>query len=302
MLPNAVIAGAQKSGTTSLFRWLNDHPEVCGSNVKEARYLMDPGTFFFKKASNFRDHGFEGYEAYFRHCEGSSSKVVLEATPTYLYQRTAPEVLSQIEPTPDVIFVLRKPSERAYSHFRYFKDTKVRIDREIDFREFVSLALRDDPRLAEITTEGAGRIIANSRYADYLLAWVERFPRERLHFFLFEDMTRDKRTFVKGIAERLGLDPTFFETYEFKTWNESFQIKHPRIHKIRREIGRHLPASTRERLKARTATAYAHINVDSATSERTSDELKVIAELDRYFEPINEHLAELTGLDLTAWR
>ena len=173
VLPNAVIAGAQKSGTTSLYRWLADHPDVCGSNVKEARYLMDPGTFFFKKASNFRDHGFEGYEAYFRHCEGLSPKVVLEATPTYLYQRTAPEVLSQIAPMPHVIFVFRKPSERAYSHFRYFKDTKARIARGIEFREFVTLAMKDDPLLTTMTTEGASRIIANSRYADYLPIWIE---------------------------------------------------------------------------------------------------------------------------------
>jgi hypothetical protein len=285
-----------------LFRWLSDHPEVCGSNVKEPRYLMDPESFFFKKASNFRDHGFEGYAAYFNHCEGSSARVILEATPSYLYQRTAPGVLSQIEPTPHVLFVLRKPSERAYSHFRYFKDTKVRIGQRVEFREFVELALREDPRLAEITTEAAARIIANSRYADYLPIWLDKLPRERLHFFLFEEMTKDQRAFVKLVAERLGLDPLFFDTYDFKRWNESFQIKHPRMHTIRREIGRHLPAGARKRLKATTASVYARINFGSARSERTDDEVKVLAELDQYFEPFNERLAEVTSLDLTPWR
>jgi hypothetical protein len=301
VLPNVVIAGAQKAGTTSLFRWLSDHPQVCGSNVKEARYLMDPDTFFFKKASNFRDHGFRGYEAYFRHCEGSSPKVVLEGTPTYLYQRTAPEVLSRIDPIPDVIFVFRKPSERAYSHFRYFKDTKVRIARGISFREFVTLALQEDPLLTKMTTEGASRIIANSRYVDYLPFWLECLPRERLHFLLFEDMTRDQRSFVKDIAERIGLVSDFFETYEFKKWNESFRIKHRRVHGIRRELGRHLPASLRDRLKSTTASAYGRLNVDTGRLKRTQDEIDMIAELDQYFEPLNGRLAELTGLDLSAW-
>ncbi len=262
---------------------------------------MDPGTFFFKKASNFRDHGFEGYEAYFRHCEGSSPKVVLEATPTYLYQRTAPEILSRIDPTPDIIFVFRKPSERACSHFRYFKDTKVRIARGIEFREFVALALREDPLLAEMTTEGASRIIANSRYADYLPLWFERFPSERLHFFLFEDMRRDQRTFVKAIAEGLGLAADFFETYEFVKWNESFQIKHPRVHSMRREVGRRLPAGVRETLKSTTASTYARLNVETAPSKRTEDEFDVIAELDEYFEPLNARLADLTALNLSSW-
>jgi hypothetical protein len=301
VLPNVVIAGAQKAGTTSLFHWLAEHPQVCGSNVKEARYLMDPDTFFFKKASNFRDHGFEGYEAYFRHCEGSSPKVVLEGTPTYLYQRTAPQVLSQIDPVPDVIFVFRKPSERAYSHFRYFKDTKVRIARGVSFREFVTLALKEDPLLTKMTTEGASRIIANSRYADYLPLWLECLPRERLHFFLFEDMTRDQRSFVRTVAERIGLAAEFFDTYEFKKWNESFRIKHPRVHRMRRELGRRLPTSLRERLKSTTASAYARVNVDTARSGRTRDEIDMIAELDQYFEPLNERLAALTALDLSAW-
>ena len=47
MLPNVVIAGAPKCGTTSLFAWLADHPDVCGSNVKEARYFLDPGDPLF---------------------------------------------------------------------------------------------------------------------------------------------------------------------------------------------------------------------------------------------------------------
>jgi hypothetical protein len=262
---------------------------------------MDSESFFFKKASNFRDHGLPGYEAYFTHCEGVSPSVVLEATPSYLYQRIAPEVLSRLDPTPNVVFVLRRPSARAYSHFRYFKDTKVRIAQDMNFREFVDLALREDPRLAEVTTEAAGRIISNGRYADYLPAWLDRFPLERLHFLLFEEMARDPRTFVRALAERLGLDPSFFDDYEFTRWNESFQIRSPRIHTMRRKIGRRLPAGARRRLKGTTASAYARLNVGSAERARTSDEAAVMAELDDYFEPFNERLAELTGLDLTPW-
>jgi hypothetical protein len=114
-------------------------------------------------------------------------------------------------------------------------------------------------------------------------------------------MTRDQRSFVKVIAERVGLDVEFFDTYEFKKWNESFRIKHPRVHGIRRELGRRLPTGLRDRLKSTTASAYARVNVDTGRSERTQDEIDMIAELDQYFEPLNERLAELTALDLSAW-
>jgi hypothetical protein len=228
--------------------------------------------------------------------------VVLEATPSYLYQRTAPEVLSQLEPIPNIIFVLRKPSERAYSHFHYFQDTKARIDRRVDFGEFVAMALKDDPRLSEVTSGPATKVIANSRYVDYLPIWLDRFPRERLHFFLFEEMTRDPRKLVRDVAACLSLDPNFFDTYEFKRWNSSFQIRRPGIHRMRRLVGRRLPAGARKQLKATTASAYARINVDPSRPRRTSDEAQTVAELDKYFEPLNARLAELTGLDLTAWR
>ena len=80
VLPNTVIAGAPKCGTTSLFRWLNDHPDACGSTTKEPRYLIDPDSCLFDKTSNFHDHGLEGYEAYFEHCAGSSPKVMWSNT------------------------------------------------------------------------------------------------------------------------------------------------------------------------------------------------------------------------------
>jgi hypothetical protein len=55
-------------------------------------------------------------------------------------------------------------------------------------------------------------------------------------------------------------------------------------------------------VKSVTAGAYSLVNVESSGSRRTSDEADVLAELDAEFEPFNERLAELTGLDLAAWR
>jgi hypothetical protein len=302
MLPNVVIAGAPKCGTTSLFRWLVDHPQVCGSSIKETRFLMDPGYVLFKKKSNFRDHGLAGYEAYFDDCAALSAKVVLEATPTYLYQRTAPEVLSDLEPTPDIVFIFRKPSDRAYSHFHYFQDTKARIDRRVSFREFVELALNEDPRILEVGTEDASKMLVNARYADYVPRWLARFPPARLHFFLFEDMKRDPLGFVRVICDRLQLESGFFDSYDLKKRNRTFRVRSARLHNIRRRVGRVLPASTRKKLKTRTKWAYARVNVDGSQLEPTADELDVMTELDRHFKPLNERLAELTGLDLTAWR
>jgi hypothetical protein len=300
MFPNVVIAGAPKCGTTSLFAWLADHPDVCGSIMKEARYFLDPDDPLFKEKSNYSDHGLTGYEEYFAQCEAPRTALVVEATPVYLYQQSAPEGLAKIKPLPQIILVLRKPSERVYSHFHFLRDSHARIESRLPFEEFVQLVRAGDPRIPHYGH--AKDIIVHSRYADYLPAWLERFPRAHLHLFLFEDLRRDPVSFMKTVARRFDIDPSFYDSYAFSRKNTTFRIRRPWLHRVRRGAGRMLPADARKRLKASTASAYARINIEAAGGSRSAADADVLEALERDFGPCNERLAELTGLDLTAWR
>ncbi len=263
-------------------------------------YLLDPTDPMFDKRHNYSDRGLDGYEAYFDACSGAQT-LVLEATPMYLYQRTALDVLSSLDPLPNILFLFRKPSERSYSHFHYMQDTKARINRSVTFREFVELARNDDPRIDKLSTGDASRVLAYSRYADCIPAWLERFPETHLHFFLFEELKRDSASFAKTVADRLAIDPAFYDSYDFRRKNKSFRIRNAGLHQVKRAVGHRIPARTRKRLKAVIAPAY-RLNVDPTPVAVTSDELSVLEELEGYFEPYNERLAALTGLDLTAWR
>lgn len=299
MLPNVVIAGAPKCGTTSLFAWLAAHPEVCGSSVKEPCYLLDRDDPLFKVKSNFADHGLDGYRSYFDGCRGTGAKVVLEATPVYIYQRTAPEVLAGFDPVPQIVFLFRRPSERVYSHFTFLRNSHARIDSDMGFGDFVQLVSTADERVPKYGH--AKDVIAHSRYVEHLPAWLERFPATHVHYFLFEDLRRDQRGFARMVAERLGIDPSFYDSYTFPRKNRTIRIRNQWVHRARRGIGARLPATTRKRLKAATAGAYALVNVDRSPIRRTSEEEQVLAELDEEFEPYNHRLAEVTGLDLSAW-
>ena len=143
-LPTTVIAGAPKCGTSSLFTWLVDHPEVCGSRFKETRYFLDPDHALLDRRSNYHEHGMAGYSSHFRQCDGAGAKVVLEATPHYLYQRTALEALSTLDPLPTVLFLLRKPSDRTYSEYQFARNNRAVIDRGVTFREFVGMVRREE--------------------------------------------------------------------------------------------------------------------------------------------------------------
>ena len=299
MLPNVVIAGAPKCGTTSLFAWLAAHPEVCGSNVKEPCYLLDSEDPLFKVKSNFRDHGLDGYRSYFDGCRGMGAKVVLEATPVYIYQRTAPEVLAGFDPVPQIVFLFRRPSDRVYSHFTFLRNSHARIDSDLGFGDFVELVSTGDERVPKYGH--AKDVIAHSRYVEYLPAWLDRFPASHIHYFLFEELRRDHRGFACAVAERLGIDPSFYDSYAFPRKNRTIRIRNQWVHRARRGIGARLPVTTRKRLKAATAGAYALVNVDRSPIRRTSEEEQVLAALDQEFEPYNQRLAEVTGLDLSAW-
>ena len=254
----------------------------------------------FDKRRNYSRGGLEGYEVFFDDCSGPKP-LVLEATPMYLYQQTALEVLSSLDPLPNIVFLFRKPSDRSYSHFHYMQDTKARIDRTVSFREFVELARNDDPRIEKLSTGDAGRVIAYSRYAEYLPVWLDRFPETHLHFFLFEDLKKDPASFARTVADRLAIDPIFYDSYDFRRKNKSFRIRNAPLHRLKRSVGHRIPRRTRKRLKSVMAPVY-RLNVDPAPVAVTSDELRVLEELEHYFEPYNERLAALTGLDLAPWR
>lgn len=234
MYPNVVIAGAPRCGTTSLFEWLTAHPDVCGSVVKEAGFFLDPGDPDFNRESNYHDYGLDGYQRYFAGCRERQAKLVVEATPDYLYQEIAPVGLSSLDPLPHVILLLRKPSERSYSHFRFLRDNLALLDRRLTFREFVNRLETDEN---SVPAQGHARqIISNSRYGNYLGEWQRRWPKSRLHILLFEDLANDAPAFTRELALTLGIHTSFYDTYDFPIKNATVAVRNRRLHVARRRF------------------------------------------------------------------
>ncbi len=300
ILPNTVIAGAPKSGTSSLFTWLADHPEVCGSRFKETRYFLDPGHALLDPRSNYHDHGLAGYASHFSQCEGSNTKLVLEATPHYLYQRTALEVLSGFDPQPSVVFLLRKPSERAYSEYQFARNNRAVIDRDVTFRDFIEMVRREDTFLAGRRQLEA--VLEHGRYIDFLDRWSGRFPRSKIHIFLFENLQRDNRSFMEDVAVSLDIEPAVYGEYDFPLKNLTYQVKHQALHRMRSRVGRRIPRGQAKVLVHKTTRrAYTALNIERTRPAKTPDDKAVIAELDTEFAPWNEELARKLDIDLSPW-
>lgn len=222
MLPTCIIIGAPKSGTSSLFQWLIDHPQVDGSKEKETYYFVDPGTHMFRSDRNVATGGIAGYEKIFEHCDPASD-VLIEATPSYLYSETALRDLPGLETEPKFIVLLREPIAQLRSLVRYFQQNWNWIPSEMSFSEFIEAAKRRtfDFRGNELAQNAP----ENAEYVRHLRRWRAATGPGRLHVFLFEDMIIDPKGFMASIAKLLEIDPGFYDRYDFPVENETYAVK-----------------------------------------------------------------------------
>ena len=122
MLPEFLIIGAQKSGTTSLYNYLTQHPMVGTAFEKEVRYF-----------NNHFDKGLNWYKAHFPLRIRSSQFMTGEGEPSYLPHPVAPQRVYELVPQVKLIVMLRNPVDRAFSHYqhRFIRDREPRSFEEV---------------------------------------------------------------------------------------------------------------------------------------------------------------------------
>ena len=109
-LPHFVILGAYKSGTSSLFWYLVDHPLIFAPIKKELNYF-----------SYFSNYSLEWYLSQFPRLPTASKFISGEASPSYFINPTVPKLVKQLMPSTKLICLLRNPIDRAYSHYQHFR-------------------------------------------------------------------------------------------------------------------------------------------------------------------------------------
>jgi hypothetical protein len=203
--PNFFIVGAAKAGTTSLYRYLRQHPQVYMSPVKEPNYFSRlaelNGPQRFVETVTDRDAYlalFEGAAGYPAVGEGSNSYLGLE--------ETADSIREQL-PDARIVILLRDPIERAYSHYLMAYRNGLQ---NLSFHEVV-LREREDPRVGW----GANWHRYTMLYYPGVKRYRDAFGAEQVLVLLTEDLKRDPRGVTRQAAEFLGVDPKPVERMEF---------------------------------------------------------------------------------------
>lgn len=293
MLPNWIIAGVPKAGTSSVFRWLVDHPEVDGPSDKETYYCIDPGTHMFRADSNWGGQGLAGYEKLFARCD-PSARVLVECTPGYVYSKTALRELPSLPGKPQFIFVLREPVAQLQSLFAYFQQNWNWVPRDMSFREFIAAVeqRRHDFKGNELAADA----LANAWYPEHLRRWQAAVGADRMVVLLFEDLVSDSRSVMRGLAERMGIEPAFYDCYKFPHENETYAARSGLLQDVNIWIRSRLPKG---RAYDALRSLYRALNtrpLEAATAD--SDVLQRLAE---HYAPMAEELEQDFGLDLTKW-
>lgn len=185
-VPDWLVIGAPKAGTTTLAAWLSRHPQVCVSPVKEVSYFD----------LNW-DRGPDWYAEHF--AARTPGQVTGEATPAYMYVDDALDRIAKTNPDVRLVLVLREPVGRLWSQYWYFRAMG------IDARPFPRIlrAERRDP--SDTPRRIPVGYLASSRYADRLEAVLARFAREQLHIAFFDDLRADPAAVYSGICRHLGV-------------------------------------------------------------------------------------------------
>lgn len=180
MLPTFLIIGATKCGTTSLHKYLSQHPQVFMHPQKELRFFTEEGNWH---------RGLAWYDAQFS--EAGHRSVLGESTNDYsrhpLYT-DVPKRISHVLPDVRLIYIIRHPIERIRSHYRH------RLVTGMEWRS-PNKAVQEDPRY-----------IVGSRYGHQLEQYCSYFHHEQILTIRFEDLISHPQSTLRTVCRFLGVE------------------------------------------------------------------------------------------------
>ena len=295
-LPNFLIIGAARTGTSSLFEYMRQHPDIYFSPVKEPMYFAMDG-----RKPDFRGPGDDKeinrkavsdlttYQALFAGAQGR--KAIGEASANYLYSEVAAANIHAVIPDARLIAVLRNPVERAYSSFLYM----IR-DRREPLRDF-GQALAEEPSRIRDHWEHIWHYAGMGFYHQQLQRYYARFDKSRIRVYLNEDMKKDAPGLLKDVFGFLDVDDGFTPDTSV-TYNEGGVPKRKLLNAVltRPSVFKRLLRPLMPAAAMKFYTRLKHSNLDKPPLDP-----EVRANLVALYRDDVLRLQDLIGRDLSSW-
>lgn len=208
ILPDFILIGAQRSGTTSLFNYLSQHPEIHPSFPKEIHYFSNhyhKGEIWYRSHFPLRINIRKSTYHYKRNF------ITGEATPYYLIHPCAAERTSKCVPDVQLIVLLRNPVDRAYSHYHH----QVKMGTEIlPFKEAINMEdmrisgeiekTKNDEKYRSLNLQNYSYLYRGI-YFHHLQTWLRFFDREQLLILESEQFFNNPSRIIEQVYEFLGV-------------------------------------------------------------------------------------------------
>lgn len=291
------MVGAAKAGTTALYRYLREHPQVFMSRPKEPNYFALQGVRpafcapgdekYFNSVSVYDP---EAYRALFQ--EASNAQAVGEVSPCYLYYPHVPDRIHKTIPDARIVAILRSPMDRAFSSYLHL----LRVGSETAPTFSEGLALEEE-RVAE-GYSFLWHYRKASLYAAQLRRFLDLFGEDRVQVFLYDDFETDPARTYRALIDFLGVDASYEPSFSTR-YNES---KIPRSRGIKRII-----QATREldrrvgRVVPRWARPGIRSRIERMNGYKPMMPRRVRAELAEYYRDDVREVETLLGRDLEHW-
>jgi sulfotransferase family protein len=298
-MPSFLVVGAAKAGTTALYQWLRQHPDVYVTPTKETNFfaLESQRADFAGPGDDVAINRFSltNLDDYRRQFDGvGPERAVGEVCPLYLYSPRAAERIRHHVPDAKLVAILRDPIERAYSNFLH-----QRRDGREPLAGFAD-ALAAEPERIAANWEWFWHYRQVGLYGEQLARFEGELRDGRMRVYLHDDLEQDPASLLRDLLGFLGVDDSFVPT-AFTRVNRSAPPRSAALHehlvrqtRARRLARRLLPRRARRRVRRRLL----ELNLDDARRTIAPEVRQTLA--DFYREDV-ARLQNLIGRDLSDW-
>lgn len=276
-LPNAIIIGAQRCGTTQLHRLMGAHEQIYMPERRKETHYFDL----------HYDRGEKWYATFFpRDDEAGDYDVIAEATPDYIFTPEAPERIAKLNPACKLVVSLRDPVDRFVSHYHHWQRLQ---GQDISFERFF---------------ETVGEATDRGLYFGQLERFLDHFPQEQMHVMVMEEWTKGPRRHLGALCDFLGVDSHWsqesIDALTSEKSNASYRPRFPMAQRYMADAARKLRMYDLDVVVERFKKTSLFQKLKSPLKKKAVDR-KVVSELKRIYRDDMTKLEQFLGRDMNNW-
>jgi hypothetical protein len=303
--PNFFIVGAPKCGTTSLCKYLEQHPDIFISELKEPNY------FSYDLATKRRRSRMSITE-YLNLFRTANTKAIGEGSTQYLYSKVAAKEIHKFNPEAKIIIMLRNPADFLYS---YHNQCLLTLAEDIKDFELALKAETDRKKGLRIPQECTGEVNLYysevAKFSEQVQRYLELFSKEHVYIIIFDDFKQDTAKIYRQLLRFLEVDETFNANFEI--YNSRKKVKNMTTYKLFvnfkwwvHKIGRKSKKIPFYEFIRKLTLSFIYNDYLNQKIFKTVESSKIPPqfkkELTAQFTPEIERLSKLIDRDLTHWK